>query len=117
MLNKKQVLLLLVFMAPCQLMASNVNFLRYSVITDFTESDIELLKIEYAKVLNKDKPGETHSWLNEETKNGGEIKVIKQYREKDQPCKRLMFKSKSKHQAAASYFNFCLIDKQWQVVN
>ena len=97
--------------------ASNVGFLKYGVISDFTEGDIQQLQLEYIQVLKSSKPGDVHSWKNANSKNGGEITVIKQYKQDDKPCKRLKFKNESKHQSAVSYFNFCLIDQQWKVVN
>jgi len=120
-LYKKQFLLFsLVAMAlsvSFQLKASNVGFLKYSVITDFTESDMQKLQQEYLLVLKKNRPGDIHNWDNSKTKNGGEITVIKQYRQNESVCKRLKFKNKSKNQLSVSYFNFCLIDQQWKMVN
>jgi len=98
-------------------LASNVGFLKYGVIRDFTESDIQQLQVEYIQVLKNNKPGDVQNWQNADTKNGGEITVIRQYKQDDKSCKRLKFKNVSKHQSAVSYFNFCLIDQQWKVVS
>ena len=89
--------------------------MRFAVITDFTEGDIEQLKKEYLKVLSKNKPGDVLSWENKSTKHGGEITVIRQFKQDGNSCKRLKFLNRSKHQSATSYFNFCFIDKQWTV--
>jgi len=97
--------------------ASNLSFLKYAAITDFTKGDIELLQKEYFKVLNNNKPGDIHNWNNKETNNGGEITVIRQYKNKQNACKRLRFKNHSKQQSGVTYFNFCLIDSQWKIVN
>jgi len=114
---KKNTLLImgLLLLASFQLGASNAAFLKYAVITDFTNNDIEQLKQEYKQVLKNNKPGDVHKWQSDETKNGGEITVIKQYRQDDKVCKRLMFKNHSAKQSATSYFNFCLIDQLWQL--
>lgn len=87
------------------------------MIADFTESDIQQLQQEYLQVLKANKPGDIYNWQNTTTKNGGEITVIKQYKRDESLCKRLMFKNNSKNQSAISYFNFCLIDSQWTIVN
>ncbi len=100
-----------------QLLASNVAFLKYAVITDFTDDDIQLLIKEYKQVLKNNKPGDVHKWKSMEAENGGEIKVVKQYRKNGNSCKRLMFKNYSAKQSATSYFNFCLIDQVWQLSN
>jgi len=97
--------------------ASNLGFLKYAAITDFTKGDIELLQKEYLKVLNNKKPGDIYNWNNKETKNGGEITVIRQYKDNEKSCKRLKFKNHSSRQSGVTYFNFCLIDAQWKIVN
>lgn len=99
------------------LQASNVGFLKYAVISDFTESDISQMQQEYLKVLQNSKAGERHVWENKETTNGGEIVVIKQYLENGNQCKRLKIKNQSKSNSAISYFNFCQIEKEWKLVN
>jgi len=111
----KQILSLM--LVSYSVFASNVGFLKYGVISDFTEDDIQQLQLEYIQVLKNRKPGDVHSWQNTSTKNGGEITVIKQYKQDDKSCKRLKFKNVSKHQSAVSYFNFCLIDQRWKVVS
>jgi len=117
-LIKRNLLLIIIILVsmPFQLLASNVSFLKYAVISDFSEADIEKLKQEYITVLKRNKPGDVTKWKNTETQNGGDITVIKQYRHNDNNCKRLMFKNRSKNQSATSYFNFCLIDQQWRLV-
>jgi len=97
--------------------ASNLSFLKYAAITDFSKSDIELLQKEYMKVLNNNKPGDVNNWNNKETNNGGEITVIRQYKNNQNQCKRLKFKNHSKQQSGITYFNFCLIDSEWKIVN
>ena len=92
-------------------------FLKYAVISDFTKADIELLQKEYKQVLNKNKPGDIYNWSNKETNNGGEITVIKQYKNNENSCKRLKFKNYSSQQSAVTYYNFCLIESQWKIVN
>ena len=110
-------LLVAILFIPLQLNASNVGFLKYAVITDFTESDIQQLQKEYIQVLKKNHPGDVHNWGNSETKNSGIITVIKQYHQDEIVCKRLKFKNQTKNQSAVSYFNFCLMDEQWEIVN
>jgi len=117
MLNKKQAGLWAILLMPFSLNASNVSFLKYAVIADFTEGDVTQLQQEYLQVLKENKPGDIHIWKNTKTENGGDITVIKQYKQKENGCKRLKFKNKSKTQSAVSYFNFCLIEKKWQLVN
>jgi len=102
---------------PFQLSASNAGFLKYAVITDFSEKDIQLLTQEYKKVLLNNKLGDVHKWQSEGTKISGEITVIKQYMQNENKCKRLKFKNHSASQSATSYFNFCEINKQWMLVN
>lgn len=109
--------LLLCWLVSVSVVASNVAFLKYAVIADFTEADIKQLQEEYPRVLNTKKPGDVYKWENSKTKNGGEITVIKQFKEKGNACKRLKFKNYAKQQSAVSYFNFCLIDQQWLLVN
>jgi len=104
-------------LAASSLHASNVGFLKYAVIKDFSESDISQLQQEYLNVLQSGKLGERHQWKNAETTNGGEIVVIKQYLENGNQCKRLKIKNQSKNNSAISYFNFCLIEKEWKLVN
>ncbi len=109
--------MVLFFLVSSQLNASNAGFLKYAVIADFSASDIKQLQEEYIQVLKSNSPGDIHSWGNNKTKNGGEITVIKRYRQNDTECKRLKFKNQSASQSAISYFNFCLIEQQWKLVN
>lgn len=120
-INKKPIfqwlLFSMAFMAVFQLPASNVGFLKYALIAEFTEADIQQLQTEYKTVLKNKQPGDIHRWLNDETKKGGEITVIKKYKKNEQLCKRLKIKNQAKQKSATSYFNFCLIEKQWMLVN
>lgn len=117
MIKKMALLIGVAMLIPFQLGASNVAFLKYAVITDFTEQDIQLLTQEYKKVLLNNKPGDIHKWQSDGTKNAGEITVIKQYIQNENKCKRLKFRNHSASQSATSYFNFCEINKQWMLVN
>lgn len=99
------------------LQASNINFLRYAVIKNFTDADIQQMLDENQLVLNSKKIGEVHSWKNSETGNGGEITIIKQYQAKGAECRRVKFKNQSRQQSGISYFNFCLIEQNWKIVN
>lgn len=99
------------------LMASNVSFLRYSIISDFTEADVKQLQAEYLFTLNSKKPGEVHAWSNKESGNGAEVTIIKRYKQAENQCKRLKIKTHSAKQSAVSYFNFCLFGDDWKVVN
>ncbi|MCW8933706.1 MAG: hypothetical protein OQK98_03185 [Gammaproteobacteria bacterium] len=118
---KKRLLLLslmcVVLLFSARINAANMGFMKYAVITDFTQADIELLQKEYQKVLSNNKPGDTHNWSNKETNNGGQITVIKQYKNNKHPCKRLKFKNHSRQQSGVTYFNFCLTESQWKIVN
>jgi len=98
-------------------MASNTGFLRYSIISDFTEADMKQLQKEYLFTLNSKKPGEVHEWRNKENGNGAEVTVIRRYKAAENQCKRLKFKTYSAKQSAVSYFNFCLFGDAWKVVN
>ncbi len=116
-MRKQIISLILFFFINFAAVASGLGFLQYAVISDFTESDIQQLQDEYELTLNSKKPGEVHVWKNNNTGNGGEISVIKNFKQQAYPCKRLKFKNQSKNQSATSYFNFCLIDSKWKVVN
>lgn len=106
---------MLLLAVPFQLSASNVSFLKYAVITGFSDADVQQLVSEYKQVLKNNKTGEVRKWINSESGNGGEIKVMKQYRKNGNHCKRLMFKNYTDKQSATSYYNFCLVDQLWQL--
>jgi len=108
----------LALLFSAEINASNVGFMKYAVITDFTKGDIELLQKEYLKVLSNNNPGDINNWTNKETNHGGVITVIRQYKNNENSsCKRLKFENHSRQQSAVSYFNFCLIESQWKIVN
>lgn len=100
------------------LMAANTSFLRYSVVAGFTEADVKQLQQEYLFTLNSKKPGEVHVWKNKDSGNGGEVTIIKRYKQAENQCKRLKFKTHSaKQSSGVSYFNFCLFETDWKLVN
>ncbi len=107
---------LFIFMLSIQVSASNLGFLQYGIISDYNETDLQLMKAGYLKALDNP-PGYVQNWKNEKTKHGGEITVIKQYKNKNNDCKRLQFKTQSSQKKALSYFNFCLIENEWKVIN
>ncbi len=98
------------------LLALNTSFLSYGLVDDFTEADIKQLQTEYLFTLNSKKPGEVHKWSNKETGNGGEIMVIKRFKQNTNNCKRLQFKSFSNTKSSTSYYNFCLFESAWKVI-
>jgi len=100
---------------PGLLLASNLGFLRYGVIADFTEGDIQQLMQEYPPVLKNHAPGKIHNWKNPRSGHGGEIMVIRQYKYQGNMCKRLKFLTRAGKQSSVSYFNFCLRDGKWQL--
>jgi len=120
MIKKNKYILLIscgFVMLSFQLYASNLAFMKSAVIADFSDEEIQQLSNDYKRILDENKPGYVHKWHSEESKNGGEITVIKQYRQNKNNCKRLMFKNYSATQSATSYFNFCFLKKQWTLVN
>lgn len=115
--NTQLISLWVLLFALFPVQASNIGFLKYAVISDFNENDIQMLDESYHKVLYNNAAGDVLLWKNEKTKNGGEITVIKTYKKNKNSCKRLKFKNQSKHQSAINYYNFCLIEEKWLVVN
>lgn len=97
--------------------ASNVGFLKYAVIANFTEADIQQFSHEYIVALDNNKIGDVHKWINKESGNGGEIMVIKQYRENNNLCRRIKIKSQTKHQSSTMYYSFCKFENVWKIVN
>jgi surface antigen len=69
--------------------AAAVKWMRDAAVTEFANSDWDLLRSEVNRVLEEAEDGEQVNWKNPETGNRGALKVIMSFEWNDQRCRRL----------------------------
>lgn len=106
-------LVLIFILLPGVLFASNLNFLKNSVISEFQDSDITLL-LENIKIsLNEDRGV---VWHNDQTGNGGTIIPGEMSRYNNSACRFVQITNNSKTQQETSRFMFCKVeDGSWKL--
>ena len=107
------VLLSLVFMSSLQ--AANMQFLRYSPVSQFTAADFEMMNTTAHNALETNTDGKTSEWENPDTKNSGSITPISTETIDGNKCRKVKIVNQANNQYAESIFTFCKIDNDWKV--
>lgn len=95
--------------------SSNYNFLKNSVISEYSDSDIEML-LEHVQIgLNENR---TVEWHNENTGHGGSITPGEPARHDGLTCRYATITNKSKSKQGTTRFKFCKMeDGTWKIVS
>lgn len=93
---------------------SNYNFLKNSVISEYNDSDVDML-LEHVQIgLNGNR---TVEWYNAETGHGGTVEPGEPATYKDLVCRNAIITNKSRTKQGTTSFKFCLMeDGIWKIV-
>ncbi len=90
-----------------QTMASNLKWLEYSPTSYFTEKDWDMAKATAKPLLDNGKAGESASWNNEKTRNGGKFTLVKTREHNGQTCNVLRIENHAKTMQGSAEYEFC----------
>ena len=83
----------------------------------FNDEDMRLFNEASRKALNDAAVGETVRWENPATQSRGELKVLKAFTWKDQPCREIRMHNEARARKATSTLNLCRVSDQWRIVS
>lgn len=99
--------------------AAAVTWMRDAVVSEFSDSDWEILRGEVNRVLDTVADDEQVDWKNAETGSHGSLKVLKSFELDGQRCRRLAAKNvNAKGREGAMAHNLCRqADGAWKFVS
>lgn len=104
-----------VFTVP-NVFAVNMQFLKYSPVSDFSETDFELLQKTGVSAINNNDNGQASTWQNPETGHYGSIKPLDRKTIDNMPCRTVVIENHTKQRSGQSKFTFCKVDNKWKVL-
>jgi surface antigen len=108
--------LMTLFVMTQNIYAFNMQYLKYSPVSKFTDKDWEILKETGKKVLNNGKDGETVSWENQESDNHGSFKPVSTSTANGQTCRVIEIRNYSGNLSGKAVYTFCKQDDgKWKV--
>jgi surface antigen len=110
---------LLILCVALAVPAASVTWMRDAVVTDFTDSDWDILRREVNRVLNTVADDVEVSWENPETGSRGMLKVLTSFEHNGQRCRHLAAMNiNSKGRKGQMDYNLCLQpDGAWKFVS
>ncbi len=108
-------IVLFAFVPVSNIPAANLQFLRYSPVSQFTAADFEMMDTAGNSALEKNTDGQASSWKNPETSNSGSITPLSTETIDGKPCRKVKFINQANNQYAESVFTFCKIDNDWKL--
>ena len=99
-----------------QVYAVNMQFLKYSPVSNFTDRDWEILKNTGKQVLNENKDGEITFWENPDSDNHGSLKPIATSTKNGQTCRVLEIRNYTINLSGKAVYKFCQQnDGKWKI--
>jgi surface antigen len=104
-----------VAIAPVLAVASNLSFLKNSVVSKFNDQDMKLLMDTVDKALDSTDPHASGNWSNPKTGNSGEVAVTRQFTSTDgHTCKNVNVVSRTPNmQGKADYILCAMPGRGW----
>ncbi len=83
----------------------------------FNDVDMRLFNQAAAKALTEAALGETVSWENPVSRNRGDMKVLKVFTWKDNPCRQVRVRNQAGDRKASNALNVCRVSDKWRLVS
>ncbi len=96
--------------------AVNLQYLKYSPVSEFTETDFELLQSTGLTALNEYKDGQTTEWKNEQSGHYGSITLLESSEIKGNYCRKTRIKNYTQQKNGQAVFTFCKINGHWKIL-
>ena len=104
---KKLFAIMLLCLHPMMLQAANYNWLNNAPVSYFTEQDWDLAKTAAKNLLELGKQGESASWDNPDSSNGGTYILLENQINEDQICHLMNVEHRAKTLKAEAKHVFC----------
>ena len=107
-------------LAIAALPAAGQNFhglLKDTPAEKFNDEDMRLFNQAAAKALTEAAVGETVRWENPASQNRGDMKVLKVFTWKDQPCRQVRVRNQAGDRKASNSLNVCRVSDKWRLVS
>ncbi len=96
--------------------AVNMQYLKYSPVSEFTDTDFELLQTTGVQALNEYKNGQMSEWKNEETGHSGTITPLDTSEINGYNCRKTRISNHTQEKDGQAVFTFCKIDGHWKIL-
>jgi surface antigen len=98
--------------------AQNLHgLMKDSPAEKFNDEDVRLFNQAAAKALNEAVVGETVRWENPASQSRGELKVLKIFTWRDQPCRQVRVRNQAGDRNATNSLNVCRVSDRWRLVS
>lgn len=98
--------------------AQNLHgLMKDSPAEKFNDEDVRLFNQAAAKALNEAAVGETVRWENPASHSRGELKVLKIFTWKDQPCRQVRVRNEAGERKSSNALNVCRVSDRWRLVS
>jgi len=100
--------------------AANWTWLKRSAVSEFQQADWDMLTTAARQALSTSADGETSTWRNDATHNGGAISPIRTFRIASFDCRRTRFRQEARSgRVGEAIYNVCREgeDGQWQLMS
>lgn len=91
--------------------ASNIDFLHDTPLSDFNKEDRKLFAAAMAQALSEAEDNETRKWSNPDTKSGGEITPLRTHTRGDTMCRDVSIVNSAKGRTEKSMYTYCREDE------
>lgn len=93
------------------------GLLRRTPSEQFNDEDARLFSEATKKALTEAAVGESVKWANPATESHGELKVLKEFAWKDNPCRELRISNEAKGVKATNAVNMCRVADKWRLLS
>ncbi len=114
--SRLTIVIILIFLVPGALWASNWQWLKDTTVVAFDEQDWQLLQQTVIQSLNKDPDGKSRQWSNPDTDNSGRVQVLDTRDTDAGICRNLLISNDSSSNTGVTRLNYCKQpDGQWKI--
>ena len=96
--------------------AVNMQYLRYSPVSEFTDADFEMLQTTGINALDNNDNGQASEWKNPETEHFGSITPHDSTTVDGMSCRKATIKNQTKTHSGQSTFTFCKVKGKWKLL-
>lgn len=116
MANKAILIFGLLLILASNSYAVNMQYLRYSPVSEFTDTDFEILQTTGIKALDNNENGQVSEWKNPETGHSGSITTHNSSSIDGMACRKTTIKNQTKTRSGQATFTFCKVKEQWKLL-
>ncbi len=93
-------------------------WMRGSAVSEFQQQDWDMLNATVDAALDDLADGETATWFNERTGNGGSVTPVKTFTIRQNRCRRARFKNETRSgKVGQQVYHTCKVDEEWKLIS